>query len=78
MGKRAETPMERLKSIALWQWGLIIIGAGILSYLVTSLQASPGNSAEAQGQALGRAMASLFFLVVGIVLIIVHFVRGKR
>lgn len=78
MGKRAETPMERLKSVKLWQWGLLVICAGIFSYAVTGVNPTPTNTAEGQAQALGRAAASIFFVVTGVVLIIVHFARGKR
>ncbi len=76
--KQPDTPMDRLKKVALWQWGLIVIVAGIAANVVMSLQATPGNSAEARGQAVGRAAAAALFVIIGVVLIILHFVRRKR
>jgi hypothetical protein len=78
MRKKPESPMERLKKITLWQWGLIVIFAGILSNLLMGLQASAGRSATARARAFGRAAATGLFVIVGIVLIIMHFVRRSR
>jgi len=78
MSKKPETPMERLKKVAMWQWGLIVIFAGVASNLLMGLQASTGGSAAARGQALGRGAATMLFVIAGVVLIIMHFVRRKR
>ena len=59
MSKKPESPMERLKKITLWQWGGIVIFAGILSNLLLGLQASTGRSATARARAFGRAAATL-------------------
>jgi hypothetical protein len=78
MKKKQETGMDRLKKIALWQWGLIVMMAGLMSNLVMRLQASGGNSATDRAAAMGRSAATLLFLLVGVVLIVLHFVRRKR
>ncbi len=77
--KKQETGMDRLKKVALWQWGLIVILAGLLSnVLMGSLGPSGGSTAEQQGAMWGRICASVFFVLVGIVLIVMHFVRNLR
>jgi hypothetical protein len=78
MSKKPESPMERLKKITLWQWGAIVIFAGILTNLLMGLQATTGRSATARARAFGRAAATLLFVIVGIVLIVMHFVRRGR
>jgi hypothetical protein len=81
MGKKSksdETPMDRLRNIPKWQWGMIFIMAGIGANLVMQLRPTPANTAEARGAALGAAAASLVFIIAGIVMIILHFVRDKR
>jgi hypothetical protein len=78
MTKKSETPLERLKKIALWQWGLILIGAGVAANLVSGLGPPAGGAAAARGQALGRGVATLCFVVAGVVLIVLHFVRRKK
>ncbi|MHC4404675.1 MAG: hypothetical protein ACYTG0_33905 [Planctomycetota bacterium] len=77
MSKKPESPMERLKKVTLWQWGLIVIFAGVVSNQLMGLQATRG-SAAARGQAFGRGAATLLFVIAGVVLIIMHFVRRKR
>lgn len=77
--KQPETGLDRLKKIPLWQWGLIVIFAGVMSNLVMGMMPpSGGTSAARRGQEMGRAVASLFFILVGVVLIVMHFVRKKR
>lgn len=76
--KRPESGMDRLKRLALWQWGLITIFAGVLANVVMSFQAPSGGSAAARGAALGRGVATMLFVIAGVVLIVMHFVRSKR
>lgn len=77
--KQPETGMDRLKKVALWQWGLITIVAGVFANLVMALQGSAtGGSAAARGEALGRGVATLLFVGTGVVLIIVDIVRRRR
>ena len=78
MRKQSESPMDRLKKVALWQWGVIVICAGVAANVFGSLRASPGGSAAARGEALGRGVATLLFVIAGVVLIILHFVRRSR
>jgi hypothetical protein len=68
-----------MKKLPLWQWGLICIGGGVGAAIFSGLLGTPaGNSAEAQGEALGRGIAVALFWIVGIVLIGIHFVRNAR
>jgi len=78
MSKKPDTPMERLKNVALWQWGLLLIFAGVFANMAMGLQASPGGSAAARAEALGRAIGTLLFVIAGIVLIVIHFFRRKQ
>lgn len=74
-----ETPVERLKAVALWQWGGLCIVAGLLANQVGGmLSTARANSAAARGETLGRGVAALIFVIVGVVLIIMHFARRKR
>lgn len=82
MGKKRKkkppaTPLERLKNMPLWQWGLIVIFAGVVSNVVQGIVPG-GNSAYDRGREMGRAVGTLFFVVLGIILIILHFVRKRR
>lgn len=77
MAAKRETPLQRLKSTPLWQWGMICIVSGIASNLLNFTSGS-ANSAEQRGAMVGRGVASLLFILAGVVLIVVHFVRAKR
>jgi uncharacterized membrane protein len=79
MGKRKkqETGMDRLKRMALWQWGLISIFAALVANVLTGLQHTTGGSAAERGRALGRGVATMLFVIAGVVLIVMHFVRRK-
>ncbi len=77
--KKQEKPLDRLKKIALWQWGLIVIFAGIFSSMLSGTIAPTGGSSAAErGALVGRALAFLTFVLVGVVLIALHFVRRMR
>ena len=79
MSKKPESPMERLRNVALWQWGLIVIGAGVAaSQLAGLLHAPPAGSDAARGAAFGQGVVALLSVIAGVVLIVMHFVRGKR
>ena len=78
MAKKQETGLDRLKKLALWQWGLIVIFSGLLSNVVMGMQASNASSSAARrGAEMGRGVATLFFIVVGVILIVLHFVKRK-
>ncbi len=66
------------QQIALWQWGLIVITAGVVANMALGFLPPPGNSAAAQGQAFGRGLVTVLAVLTGLVLIVVHFVRGRR
>ncbi len=75
--RQPETPMERLKAQPLWLWGAIFIVAGVFTNFTNQILIDAGNlhGAAADGAKFGGAIASLFFIVVGVVLIVFHFVR---
>lgn len=78
MNQKPESGMDRLKKVALWQWGLITIVAGVFANMVMSFQAPTGGSAAARGQAAGRGIATLLFVLIGIALIVVDVIRRRR
>ncbi len=70
-----------MKKLPLWQWGLLCIvgglAAGALMAFLPGRQV-PTDRAEATAQAVGQVCAQLFFVVVGVALIVVDVVRRKR
>ena len=42
------------------------------------LLATPGNTAQARGEVIGRGLVALLFVIAGVLLMIMHFVRGER
>jgi hypothetical protein len=74
----SEKPESPRKKLALWQWGLLAIFGGVAANLMMGMQQSGGSSATARGEALGRGVAALLFIVVGLTLIVIHFIRRKR
>ena len=79
MAKKPETGMDRLKAVPLWQWGVLVIVAGLVaSVLQAQFAPVAANSAAARGAALGRVAAALLFLFIGVVMIVMHFVRRGR
>ena len=74
MPRPDETFRERLRTISLLHWGLISIGASGVSGAAMRVLHPPANSAEAAG----RAAAQLLLVAVGIVLIVVHFVKRPK
>jgi hypothetical protein len=76
--KKAETGMDRLKAMPLWQWGAIVIFAGMMANMLTGLvMPTPSGPAEARGQALGRGLVSVLALVVGLGMILRDVLRKK-
>lgn len=78
MARRDETGMDRLKRIKLWQWGLLMIFGGLVASALTAVQGPGGTSEVERAQALGRAFGALLPILIGIGLIVAHFVRGAR
>lgn len=80
--KKPDSSSNRFGKFNLWQWGLILIGAGVFAgFAAKELMAvlvPPGSAIAAQGQAFGRGLATLLSVVAGVVCIILHFVRRNR
>jgi len=72
---KQQSPWQRMKQLALWKWGLICIVAGLAT---TSLMQLSGPPVRDRAAALGRALGSLIFVVIGIVLIAVDLVKRTR
>jgi hypothetical protein len=74
---KQQSPWQRLKQLALWEWGAICIVAGVFINLLAQFAEPPPKD---RAEALGRACASLFFIVIGVVLIAVGLVKraGRR
>jgi hypothetical protein len=64
---------ERLRRISLAQWGLYCLFGAVVSGAMT-LGQRPGTRAEAAG----RGTAVLIFVLAGVVLIALHFLRRLR
>ncbi len=75
--KKTETGMDRLKSMPLWQWGAIVIFAGMMSNLVMGFMPAPSGRAAARGQALGRGLATGLFVLIGFGMILRDVLRKK-
>ncbi len=69
---KQQSPWQRMKQLALWKWGAICIFAGIATNLLAQFAEPPPKD---RAEALGRACASLFFIVIGVVLIAVDLVK---
>lgn len=70
--------LDNFKKITQIQWGLFCILGGVLAGILGNLVGpTPRNSAEQMGKALGATAAGGLFVVLGIGLIIAHFLRGK-
>lgn len=79
MAKKKETGRDRLKKVTLWQWGIIVISAGVFANVSMMMMESPAASeAQRRAQLLGRGIATLLFICIGIGLIVAHFVRKKK
>ena len=72
--------MSQRKTLSLLQWGLICILGGVVSFLIMGSLAPNGDrrTAADRGAALGRAAASLTFVVAGFGLIGYHFIRNAQ
>jgi hypothetical protein len=75
--KPPEKGMDRLKAMPLWQWGAIVIFAGMISNFVMGFQPVPSDRAAARGQELGRGLVTASAVVVGIGMILWDVLRAK-
>lgn len=82
MARKASSYRSPRRRLALWQLGLLMIVAALVSNVVSPLVMTalppPSNQAEAMGRAFGRGLAVFLCVITGVVLIIVHFVRRAR
>lgn len=78
MTRKPASAIERLKAWPLWQWGLLVIFAGLVGSVLQAQLAPAANPAAERAAALGRGVAALLFIIIGIVLIGMHFVRRGR
>lgn len=74
MPKNDESFGDRMRQFTLLHWGGLCLFASVFAGLVLKTMLPAKNQAEQLGQGVGLA----FFSVVGIVLIILHFVRRGR
>ena len=80
MVDRSEPLLTRMKKLPLWQWGSICIFSALFVSMSRALMSQSSNMTRAQERAsqIGTASASLLFVFVGIVLIVMHFVRRPK
>lgn len=69
-----------MKQQPLWFWGYCCIFGGIFSNLAMTMLIDSGNLRRSQEKAsqLGAAVGGGIMILIGIVIIVVHFVRKKR
>jgi polyferredoxin len=75
--------MRKKQTVPLWQWGLLLLIAGLIAnlavgMLLPKLAPAPAGSDAAWGQAFGRGLVTVLAVLAGLVLIVLHFVRRKR
>jgi len=78
MSEKKETGRDRLKKVPLWQWGIIVIAAGLFANISMMMESSAASAAERRAELLGIATASALFICIGIGLIVAYFVRKKK
>jgi len=79
MPKKLDSLHDRMKQLPLWQWGMLFIFGGVFANLAGSLVIQAGNMRRAEERAaqLGSTCAGGLLCLVGIGLIITHFVRRR-
>ncbi len=70
------------KKAPLLTWGIIclcgaVVTASLTQFVLPMVMPKPRNSAEAMGAAFGQAAALILIAVVGVVLIVMHFVKQR-
>lgn len=84
MSDQPEKPdklIDRMKQMPLWQWGGCFIFGAVFANLATQLMIDAGDLRRSEERAaqMGAAVAGGLLLLVGIGLIVAHFVRrGKK
>lgn len=70
---------EGFMSMPLWQKGLFLILIGPLANMASGFVFPiVGNSDAARGQRFGQGLVTVLCVIAGVVLVILHFVRGNR
>ncbi len=70
---------EGFLSLPLWQKGMFLILFGPLTNMVMNFVFPiVGNSEAARGQRFGQGLVTFLCVIAGVVLVIIHFVRGTR
>ncbi len=70
---------EGFMSLPLWMKGLLLITGGVVATVVSSIVFPiVGNSEAARGQRFGQGLVTFLCVIAGVVLVIIHFVRGNR
>lgn len=79
MSEKPDSLLNRMKRLPLWQWGLIFIFASLFVGLASTMAIDEADMRRTQERAarLGSACGSGLFMIAGIVLIVLHFVRRK-
>ncbi|NND96157.1 MAG: hypothetical protein HKN47_02370 [Pirellulaceae bacterium] len=80
MAKDNDTPMERLKKQPLWFWGFVCIFSGVFSNLLFMMMLDGQSMPRAERRAVqfGSGVACMLFIIIGIVLIVMYFIRKKK
>ena len=79
MDQKSESFVDRLKQQTLAFWGSLFLFSGVFSGLAANLIVDSADMRRSEEQAtrLGGAIGSGVIVLIGIVLIVVHFVRRK-
>lgn len=74
-----ESVSDRMKKLALWQWGLITIIASPLVYVMLAAgRPTHRLSAQERAELYGVYAGVALLLVAGIVMVVLHVVRRKK
>ncbi|MFM9960928.1 MAG: hypothetical protein ACKV2Q_06860, partial [Planctomycetaceae bacterium] len=69
---------EGFMSLPLWMKGVFLMLVGPLTNMVAGFVFPiVGNSEAARGQRFGQGLVAVLCVIAGVVLVIIHFVRGN-
>ena len=79
MGTTPRSPFDNLKHTPLWQWGLYCIIGGVgANFVLSTMQPLKGiTTAAERGFAFGRGLATFLFVIAGVILIVLHFIKRR-
>lgn|GEM_PF-2151235 len=80
MSEKKESLLERMKKLPLGTWGMICIFGGLIANLIgmKSIETQSLPRSQERAAQIGNAAATILFIIVGVVLIIMHFIRKRR